>query len=48
MFATARHGARNKLSDLVQVNRNGKIAMKLEERRRDPRRRDLPTMTTCF
>ena len=32
MFATiARHVRRNKLSDFVQVNRNGKIAMKLDE-----------------
>ena len=32
MFATTTGGVRrNKLSDFVQVNRNGKIAMKLEE-----------------
>ena len=32
MFATTRGTVRrNKLSDFVQVNRNGKIAMKLEE-----------------
>ena len=32
MFATdRRHVRRNKLSDFVQVNRNGKIAMKLDE-----------------
>lgn len=32
MFATTRGTVRrNKLSDFVQVNRNGKIAMKLDE-----------------
>ena len=32
---------RNKLSDFVDVNRNGKIAMKLDEGDGDRRRRDL-------
>ena len=43
MFATTRGTVRrNKLSDFVQVNRNGKIAMKLEdEGGLDPRRRHL-------
>ena len=32
MFATTRGTVRrNKLSDFIEVNRNGKIAMKLEE-----------------
>ena len=49
MFAT-RSGdvRRNKLSDFVQVNRNGKIAMKLDEGDADRRRRDLHARaTTC-
>jgi DNA gyrase subunit A len=49
MFATTRGTVRrNKLSDFVQVNRNGKIAMKLDEGRRTSSTcRSAPSMTTC-
>ena len=42
MFATRSGNVRrNELSDFESINRNGKIAMKLERRRPDRRRRDL-------
>ncbi len=42
MFATESGNVRrNKLSDFIQVNRNGKIAMKLDEGRQNRRCRDL-------
>lgn len=50
MFATTRGTVRrNKLSDFVQSNCNGKIAMKLEEEGDEIRRRNLHRQCTmCF